>query len=74
MAVAQLHMISRRVGNGTDDLQQILADPRQEAGDAAGLELVAGEIPGVQTRWTRPAGKREGFAAVQSRNPGTFAS
>jgi TolA-binding protein len=72
MAIAQLHMIHEEWGAALDDLARILADPKQQAGDAAGLELVVGEIKAFRLR-DADAGRTQ-FNSVRSRYPGTFSS
>lgn len=72
MALAQMHMIREEWPEALLALRNILADPKQQAGDAAGLELVVGEILAFRTH--DDAAGTEQFNVVMSRYPGTFAA
>lgn len=72
MATAQLHMLQGDWRAALSDLENILADSKQQAGDAAGLELVAGEIQAFRLQETEAGRAR--FLAVQTRHPGSFAA
>jgi tetratricopeptide (TPR) repeat protein len=72
MAIAQLAMIREDWSAALATLNRILADPQQEAGDAAGLELVAAEIQAFRLH-DREAGRAQ-LMAVRSRHPDTFAA
>jgi TolA-binding protein len=72
MAIVQLHMIREEWNAALDGMTRILADPHQQAGDAAGLSLVVGEIQAFRLH-DADAGRAQ-FNAVRSRYPGTFAS
>lgn len=71
LAVAQIHMVRGEWDAALADLNRILSDPAQKAGDAAGLELVAGEIEAFRLNDTASGGAR--FSAVSSRYPRTSA-
>jgi hypothetical protein len=72
MAIAQLDMIHEDWAAALASLNRILTDPHQQAGDAAGLALVAAEIQAFRLH-DRDAGRAQ-LEAVRSRHPGTFAS
>jgi tetratricopeptide (TPR) repeat protein len=72
MAVAQIHMVRGEWDTALADLNRILSDPAQKAGDVAGLELVAGEIEAFRLKDTTSGSAR--LSAVRSRYPQTFAA
>jgi TolA-binding protein len=72
MAVAQLHMIREEWSAAVIDLETILSNPKQMAGDAAGIELVRAEIHAFRLS-DSSTGERQ-FRAVQTLHRGTFAA
>jgi TolA-binding protein len=72
MAVAQIHMVREEWDAALADLNRILADPAQSAGDVAGLELVAGEIEAFRLKDTTSGRAR--LSAVRARYPRTVAA
>ncbi len=72
MALAQIHMVRGEWDAALADLNRIISDPAQRAGESAGLELVAGEIEAFRLKDTAAGSKT--FAAVASRYPQTFAA
>jgi TolA-binding protein len=72
MAITQVHMIREEWEAALADLEKILSDPKQQAGDAAGLELVVGEIKAFRLR-DAAAGIAQ-FNAIRERHPGAFAA
>jgi TolA-binding protein len=72
LAITQLHMLQGEWYAAASELDALLSDPAQQAGDAASLELVLGEI--YAFRLSDPAAGTIRFHSVQSRYPGTVAS
>lgn len=70
MAITQVHMIREDWVAALANLETILSDPNQQAGDAAGLELVVGEIQAFRLGDT-PAGIAK-FTAIRTQYPGAF--
>jgi TolA-binding protein len=71
LGVAQVHMLRGDWGIAAKELHAIVSHPSQQAGDAAGLELMLGEIEAF--RLDRPAAARERFRSIRARYPGTIA-
>lgn len=72
LAITQLLMVRGEWTAAASALEAILSDPAQQAGDAANLELVIGEIHAF--RLHDPAAGAQRFRAVRTRYPGTFAA
>lgn len=72
LAVTQLHMLNGEWSAAAADLEIILSDPAQQAGDPASLELVLGEIHAFHL--SNPAVAAEHFRGVQDRYAGTVAA
>lgn len=72
MAMAQIHMVREEWDTALADLNRILSDPAQKAGDPAGLELVAGEIEAFRLKNTASGSAR--LNALRARYPHRFAS
>ncbi|HEX6790844.1 MAG TPA: tetratricopeptide repeat protein [Candidatus Krumholzibacteria bacterium] len=72
LAVAQLHMVRGEWRAADDDLEKIIADTGQQAGDGASLELVLAEIHAFRLADT--AGGAQRFESVRSRYAGTVAA
>jgi TolA-binding protein len=72
LAVAQVYMRLGAWPAAAQELESIVSDPAQQAGDAASLELVLAEIHAF--RMHGEAGAEARFRALQSRHPGTVAA
>lgn len=72
LAIAQVHMLRGDWGAAAAGLEAIAADPAQQAGETASLELVLAEIHAFRLGDTARAVQQ--FQMMQSRYPGTLAA